>query len=96
MGNQTIKQVGGPVDRVPCAWCGQTNDYRDLIAQNMINDNEAQVDCDHCGRINQVVQIQPVTVVKQIQSPRNNEILQRRASRKAGPGPGVLVRRRTK
>lgn len=53
--------TSGPIDRAPCPHCGQGNDLRDLA--DMI-DTGAEIQCDHCKRVFEIVAIQPVTLVR--------------------------------
>ncbi len=85
----TQAQTKGASHSVPCPWCGGRNDLRQLLEHNMADaQNEAQIDCDHCGNIFQVASISTVTVVHVMQSPRNDEILSKRRR-----GGGAVARR---
>lgn len=55
-------QTAGPIDRVPCPYCGKTNDFRELRGQQLM-DTGSGVVCDHCGRTMHIAAIREVTVV---------------------------------
>ena len=57
-----LPQTAGPVDRVPCPYCGKNNDLRELQGQQIL-DTGSGVICDHCHRRMLVAGIRTVTVV---------------------------------
>lgn len=67
------KAVMGPVSKVPCPWCGQSNDFREMGGfageDSMLVGLEdgAVVDCDHCKNRSIVVKIdrRPRVILRQ-------------------------------
>jgi hypothetical protein len=48
--------IMGPINAVPCPWCGTKNDFRELQEQ-MLLDKGCVVDCDQCHQKSSVVEI---------------------------------------
>ena len=61
----------GPINACPCPHCGKPNDWRDLQAQQLL-DNGSTAVCDHCGGNQQVMQIQPVTMLAVRKAPHSS------------------------
>jgi hypothetical protein len=67
------KAVIGRIDKVPCPWCGQTNDFRELggfAGEDgvMIGLEDGAIsDCDHCKHPSVVVKIErlPHVILRQ-------------------------------
>jgi uncharacterized Zn finger protein len=53
--------VQGPVDAVPCAHCGNPQDFRELE----ILAHGVGAECDNCGKVSEIVDIRKVIVVRQ-------------------------------
>lgn len=51
----------GPQHAVPCPYCGQHNDFRELQEHRVEQGDFAE--CDKCSGVMEVVAVQPVTVV---------------------------------
>jgi endogenous inhibitor of DNA gyrase (YacG/DUF329 family) len=51
----------GPVDAVPCSHCGTPQNYGEL--EQLVRGMD--VECDHCGKISEVIDIRKVIVVRQ-------------------------------
>lgn len=58
----TPATVNGPVNRVPCAHCGQPMDLTELVEEI---DRGVSLECDHCSKNSEVVDIRKVVVVRQ-------------------------------
>ncbi len=43
------KVIGGPISAVPCPWCGNRNDMREINEQFPL-ETGCVVDCDNCKR----------------------------------------------
>lgn len=52
----------GPIDSVPCPWCGHRNDFRTLNEQQLLDTGHRCL-CDGCGRSVEVVAVRPVVFV---------------------------------
>ncbi len=50
------QQVVGPLYAVPCSWCGQKNDLREINEQFPLEVGVG-VECDHCQKISTVSRI---------------------------------------
>ena len=72
----TPRQLNGAVHRVPCPWCGKTNDVRNLEQQQLL-DAGTEYDCDHCGHIVQVLAVQMVKLVTVRQHPQKVGVVKR-------------------
>ena len=59
----TPATVQGPITAVPCAHCGQRLDLSDLQEEL---DRGVSVECDHCSRHSEIVDIRKVIVVRQV------------------------------
>jgi hypothetical protein len=63
--------VSGPLTAVPCAHCGRPQDYtvveERLVEEGAISEipRGAQIECDECGRLSEVVDVRKVAVVRQ-------------------------------
>ena len=58
----------GPIHSVKCPHCSQGNDFREIEEELAINSDASgsssqKVECDHCHRNMEVVQIAKVTMV---------------------------------
>lgn len=91
----TPKQLTGPIFRVGCPWCGHHNDLRNL-QQQMLLDDGAEYDCDHCGHIVQVLKVAPVTMVTVRQHPDKTNVVKRQQDPRQATTihPSQLNRRR--
>lgn len=58
----TPATVQGPINRVPCAHCGQDMDLTDLAEEL---GHGVSVECDECGKQSEIVDIRKVIVVRQ-------------------------------
>lgn len=65
------KHTSGTVDRVPCPHCGRPNDLRALRDQMLLIE-EAQFDCDHCGRVMEFLGMKSIQVVTVRQTQRRD------------------------
>lgn len=72
----------GPIDSVPCPWCGQPNDFR-MLAEQQLLDTGHRCFCDHCGMSMEVAAVRPVTIVAVRQDPKGGRAQPR------GVGPGA-------
>ena len=63
---QHKRQVIGPLRGVPCPWCGNKNDLREVNAQYPL-EKGVGVECDHCHRMGEVVAVdgEPRVILKQ-------------------------------
>ena len=50
------QNVIGPIRAVPCPWCGQKNDLREINEQIPLEGGHV-VDCDHCQRKSTIVTV---------------------------------------
>ncbi len=91
----SAKSSGGPSNAVRCAHCGKPSDFRPLLELGVL-ETGAEVDCDHCGHMNQVVAVKPVTVVTIRQHPtiRGPVAKQQAAAPATTINPLSLTRRR--
>ena len=62
MPDLTNASVQGPVNKVPCAHCGQVMDLTELIEDI---GRGTSITCDHCEKNSEVVDIRKVVVVRQ-------------------------------
>ena len=62
MPDLTNATVQGPVNRVPCAHCGQPMDLTDLVEEI---GRGVSIECDHCSKQSEIVDIRKVVVVRQ-------------------------------
>lgn len=58
----TSATVQGPIGQVPCAHCGQPMDLNDLAEQLATG---VSIECDHCQRSSEIVDVRKVYVVRQ-------------------------------
>lgn len=65
----------GPIEKVPCPWCGKENDCRVLADGEAGEDRVsgwgsqgleqgATIDCDHCGRFSKVIGMRKITIIR--------------------------------
>lgn len=103
------KMINCPSHAVTCPWCGHKHDFREMLELNMCDDG-AQIECADpkkvdgvpkvlgCGRIFEVVKVQPVTVITVRQSLQDAEIRAKRQRDRANPSPvqhrGAIIKRR--
>ena len=66
MPDQSKTRKVGPFNQCPCPWCGKLNDCSGLMEQQLVEKGSV-IDCDHCKRLFQVVQIdtRPRFIVQQ-------------------------------
>ena len=74
---QPLPTRQGPIDRVPCPWCGKPNDFR-LLQEQMLLDTGHRCDCDYCHQSMEVAAIRPVVMVavRQDHKPRDRRQVQ--------------------
>ena len=60
MTTSTPTAVQGPLKRVPCAHCGQPMDLTEL--QEDLSSG-VSIECDHCSKNSEVIDIRKVTVI---------------------------------
>jgi len=61
----------GTIDRVPCPWCGQPNNFRPLADEEMGGvgwgnqglEGGAIAECDHCHRRMKILAVQKAVMV---------------------------------
>lgn|GEM_PF-6951273 len=58
----TAATVQGPIKAVPCAHCGQPMDLAELQEQL---GHGVSIECDHCSRSSEIVDIRRVYVLRQ-------------------------------
>ena len=58
----TQATVQGPINKVPCAHCGQPMDLSDLHEEI---GRGVSIECDYCSRNSEVVDIRKVIVLRQ-------------------------------
>ena len=67
------RSTEGPVDAVPCPWCGGKLDFREFVDDEhggagwgstgeLSSGNSAT--CDHCGRPSKIIAVRRVTLVR--------------------------------
>jgi hypothetical protein len=61
----------GPIDRVPCPWCGRALDFRahadsdgGSAGWGSTLETGASADCDHCGRTSKIVASEKIHVIR--------------------------------
>jgi hypothetical protein len=60
------QSVIGPLRAVPCPWCGEKNDLREVNAQFPI-EPKIGIECDHCSQVAIVVAVdnEPRIILRQ-------------------------------
>ena len=66
---QQLKAVHGPIDAVPCPWCGKANDFRTIQSEQLL-DTGGEHYCDKCGYSMLVVAIRTVELVAVRKNPK--------------------------
>lgn len=72
---QPQSSTQGPIEAVPCPWCGTKNDFRVLhdgeAGPDRVSgwgsqglETGAKVDCDKCGRFSKVLAMRQVTIIR--------------------------------
>lgn len=90
---QQPQAVKGHVHAVPCPFCGQRMDLRELYKLQML-DIGSDVECDRCGHNMQITQIVQYTQIAGVPSPNDQAIRARAKHQNQAPASGTLVRRR--
>lgn len=67
----STRPTSGPVHAVPCPHCGKPNDFRPIRDQMLLVE-EAQFDCDHCGRVMEFMQMKSIQVITLRQTQRRD------------------------
>lgn len=100
-GQAQAKVVQGPIDRVPCPWCGKANDFR-IMEQEQLLDTGGEHWCDYCGMSMEIVAIKTIQAVAVRKNPKGGRapqaqaaarrIAQQRQIQQQQQKPGLLQR----
>lgn len=89
---QQPRSTKGTVDKVPCPWCGQPNNFTDIMkgyaGQGMVDAGD-DVRCDHCDGEMHIMGVAEITVISVCQNraprqQRGQQVMQRQQQKPAG------------
>lgn len=73
------KTTQGPIDRVPCPWCGKGNDFRIMASEQLVDTGNEHF-CDHCGYSMEIVAMRTVELIAVKKNPKGGRAPARTAA----------------